>query len=198
MMQTAHPLGCTGHHSKKWMCNVGPPLGSAEAGEVGDGGGGLLRADRVFPGVLAALLTPPPPPLCLQLPHMPHISECLMKRSLKPTDLRDMTIGQLQVIVNDLHSQIESKWEIRLGWRTVRGGEAALWMQSFCGVSSLGCLCVCKVQDNHRTLSLFLSFSNCKTSGAFRIVQGSPWLRVLFKLLAPVTGHVFNTPLLVE
>ncbi|NXI30673.1 SCHI1 protein, partial [Sterrhoptilus dennistouni] len=43
-----------------------------------------------------------------QLPHMPHISECLMKRSLKPTDLRDMTIGQLQVIVNDLHSQIES------------------------------------------------------------------------------------------
>uniref|UniRef100_A0A671LK14 Schwannomin-interacting protein 1-like n=1 Tax=Sinocyclocheilus anshuiensis TaxID=1608454 RepID=A0A671LK14_9TELE len=33
--------------------------------------------------------------------------ECLMKRSLKPTDLRDMTLGQLQVIVNDLHSQIE-------------------------------------------------------------------------------------------
>lgn len=33
-----------------------------------------------------------------------------MKRSLKPTDLRDMTLGQLQVIVNDLHSQIESKW----------------------------------------------------------------------------------------
>lgn len=47
--------------------------------------------------------------LYLQLPHMPHISECLMKRSLKPTDLRDMTLGQLQVIVNDLHSQIESK-----------------------------------------------------------------------------------------
>lgn len=52
--------------------------------------------------------------LCLcvfsrQLPHMPHISECLMKRSLKPTDLRDMTLGQLQVIVNDLHSQIESE-----------------------------------------------------------------------------------------
>lgn len=46
---------------------------------------------------------------CLQLPHMPHISECLMKRSLKPTDLRDMTLGQLQVIVNDLHSQIESE-----------------------------------------------------------------------------------------
>ncbi|KAA0702506.1 IQCJ-SCHIP1 readthrough transcript protein [Triplophysa tibetana] len=41
------------------------------------------------------------------LPHMPHISECLMKRSLRPTDLRDMTLGQLQVIVNDLHSQIE-------------------------------------------------------------------------------------------
>lgn len=32
----------------------------------------------------------------------------LDERSLKPTDLRDMTIGQLQVIVNDLHSQIES------------------------------------------------------------------------------------------
>lgn len=32
-----------------------------------------------------------------------------MKRSLKPTDLRDMTLGQLQVIVNDLHSQIESE-----------------------------------------------------------------------------------------
>lgn len=44
-----------------------------------------------------------------QLPHMPHINECLMKRNLKPTDLRDMTLGQLQVIVNDLHSQIESK-----------------------------------------------------------------------------------------
>ncbi|XP_065266752.1 schwannomin-interacting protein 1 isoform X1 [Emys orbicularis] len=47
-------------------------------------------------------------PVSPMLPHMPHISECLMKRSLKPTDLRDMTIGQLQVIVNDLHSQIES------------------------------------------------------------------------------------------
>lgn len=46
-----------------------------------------------------------------QLPHMPHISECLMKRSLKPTDLRDMTLGQLQVIVNDLHSQIESEFQ---------------------------------------------------------------------------------------
>ncbi|XP_048203149.1 schwannomin-interacting protein 1 isoform X1 [Perognathus longimembris pacificus] len=47
-------------------------------------------------------------PVADLLPHMPHISECLMKRSLKPTDLRGMTIGQLQVIVNDLHSQIES------------------------------------------------------------------------------------------
>ncbi|XP_069474559.1 schwannomin-interacting protein 1 isoform X3 [Ambystoma mexicanum] len=47
-------------------------------------------------------------PVADLLPHMPHISECLMKRSLKPNDLRDMTIGQLQVIVNDLHSQIES------------------------------------------------------------------------------------------
>ncbi|XP_036409873.1 schwannomin-interacting protein 1-like isoform X2 [Megalops cyprinoides] len=40
--------------------------------------------------------------------HLPHISECLMKRSLRRIDLRDMTLGQLQVIVNDLHSQIES------------------------------------------------------------------------------------------
>uniref|UniRef100_A0AAY4DXW8 Schwannomin interacting protein 1 C-terminal domain-containing protein n=1 Tax=Denticeps clupeoides TaxID=299321 RepID=A0AAY4DXW8_9TELE len=47
-------------------------------------------------------------PVADLLPHMPHISECLMKRSLKPSDLRDMTLGQLQVIVNDLHSQIES------------------------------------------------------------------------------------------
>ncbi|XP_036300469.2 schwannomin-interacting protein 1 isoform X1 [Pipistrellus kuhlii] len=47
-------------------------------------------------------------PVADLLPHMPHISECLMKRSLKPADLRGMTIGQLQVIVNDLHSQIES------------------------------------------------------------------------------------------
>uniref|UniRef100_A0A4W2HQ80 Schwannomin interacting protein 1 n=1 Tax=Bos indicus x Bos taurus TaxID=30522 RepID=A0A4W2HQ80_BOBOX len=47
-------------------------------------------------------------PVADLLPHLPHISECLMKRSLKPTDLRDMTLGQLQVIVNDLHSQIET------------------------------------------------------------------------------------------
>ncbi|KAM7043584.1 schwannomin-interacting protein 1 isoform 1-T1 [Acridotheres tristis] len=47
-------------------------------------------------------------PVADLLPHLPHISECLMKRSLKPSDLRDMSLGQLQVIVNDLHSQIES------------------------------------------------------------------------------------------
>uniref|UniRef100_A0A2K6FLR5 Schwannomin interacting protein 1 C-terminal domain-containing protein n=1 Tax=Propithecus coquereli TaxID=379532 RepID=A0A2K6FLR5_PROCO len=47
-------------------------------------------------------------PVADLLPHVPHVSECLMKRSLKPTDLRDMTTGQLQVIVNGLHSQIES------------------------------------------------------------------------------------------
>lgn len=47
-------------------------------------------------------------PVADLLPHLPHISECLMKRSLKPADLRGMTLGQLQVIVNDLHSQIES------------------------------------------------------------------------------------------
>lgn len=52
----------------------------------------------------------------LQLPHLPHISECLMKRSLKPADLRGMTLGQLQVIVNDLHSQIESEC-----WRPCAG-----------------------------------------------------------------------------
>ncbi|KAJ8256289.1 hypothetical protein COCON_G00184410 [Conger conger] len=47
-------------------------------------------------------------PVADLLPHLPHINECLMKRSLKPTDLRGMTLGQLQVIVNDLHSQIET------------------------------------------------------------------------------------------
>ncbi|KAI1883295.1 hypothetical protein AGOR_G00243730 [Albula goreensis] len=47
-------------------------------------------------------------PVADLLPHLPHISECLMKRSLRPIDLRDMSLGQLQVIVNDLHSQIES------------------------------------------------------------------------------------------
>lgn len=51
-----------------------------------------------------------------------------MKRSLKPTDLRDMTLGQLQVIVNDLHSQIESEFththtqrQWPLLWVTVKG-----------------------------------------------------------------------------
>ncbi|KAJ8274186.1 hypothetical protein COCON_G00088110 [Conger conger] len=47
-------------------------------------------------------------PVADLLPHLPHISECLMKRSIRPIDLRDMSFGQLQVIVNDLHSQIES------------------------------------------------------------------------------------------
>lgn len=27
-------LGCTGHHSKKWMWETGPPLGSSEAGKA--------------------------------------------------------------------------------------------------------------------------------------------------------------------
>lgn len=59
-----------------------------------------------------------------QLPHMPHISECLMKRSLKPTDLRDMTLGQLQVIVNDLHSQIESEFKTHTShWPLLRIAE---------------------------------------------------------------------------
>ncbi|XP_035643674.1 schwannomin-interacting protein 1 isoform X4 [Oncorhynchus keta] len=44
----------------------------------------------------------------MQLPHLPHISEGLMKRSLRRGDMRDMSLGQLQVITNDLHSQIQS------------------------------------------------------------------------------------------
>ncbi|KAI4903668.1 hypothetical protein NFI96_015005 [Prochilodus magdalenae] len=43
----------------------------------------------------------------IKLPHLPHISESLMKRSLRPVDMRDMSLGQLQVITNDLHSQIQ-------------------------------------------------------------------------------------------
>ncbi|CDQ67786.1 unnamed protein product [Oncorhynchus mykiss] len=43
-----------------------------------------------------------------KLPHLPHISEGLMKRSLRRGDMRDMSLGQLQVITNDLHSQIQS------------------------------------------------------------------------------------------
>lgn len=44
-----------------------------------------------------------------QLPHLPHISEGLMKRNLRRGDMRDMSLGQLQVITNDLHSQIQSE-----------------------------------------------------------------------------------------
>ena len=47
--------------------------------------------------------------LHMQLPHLPHISECLMKRNLRRGDMRDMSLGQLQVITNDLHSQIQSE-----------------------------------------------------------------------------------------
>ncbi|XP_062409779.1 schwannomin-interacting protein 1-like [Sardina pilchardus] len=47
-------------------------------------------------------------PVADLLPHLPHIGESLMKRSLRPGDLRDMSLGQLQVITNDLHSQIQS------------------------------------------------------------------------------------------
>uniref|UniRef100_A0A4W4FIP0 Schwannomin interacting protein 1 C-terminal domain-containing protein n=1 Tax=Electrophorus electricus TaxID=8005 RepID=A0A4W4FIP0_ELEEL len=46
-------------------------------------------------------------PVADLLPHLPHISESLMKRSLRPIDLREMSLGQLQVITNDLHSQIQ-------------------------------------------------------------------------------------------
>ncbi|XP_016333666.1 schwannomin-interacting protein 1-like [Sinocyclocheilus anshuiensis] len=48
-------------------------------------------------------------PVADLLPHLPHISESLMKRNLRPVDLRDMSLGQLQVITNDLHSQIQGK-----------------------------------------------------------------------------------------
>lgn len=52
--------------------------------------------------------------LCLfthtQLPHLPHISEGLMKRNLRRGDMRDMSLGQLQVITNDMHAQIQSEW----------------------------------------------------------------------------------------
>ncbi|KAJ3590834.1 hypothetical protein NHX12_008782 [Muraenolepis orangiensis] len=50
-------------------------------------------------------------PVADLLPHMPHISECLMKRSLKTTDLRDMTLGlneelvQLLLIRDELHME---------------------------------------------------------------------------------------------
>lgn len=44
-----------------------------------------------------------------QLPHLPHISEGLMKRKLRRGDMRDMSLGQLQVITNDLHAQIQSE-----------------------------------------------------------------------------------------
>lgn len=48
----------------------------------------------------------------IQLPHLPHISEGLMKRNLRRGDMRDMSLGQLQVITNDLHAQIQSECEI--------------------------------------------------------------------------------------
>ncbi|KAK6310496.1 hypothetical protein J4Q44_G00185510 [Coregonus suidteri] len=47
-------------------------------------------------------------PVADLLHHLPHISEGLMKRSLRRGDMRDMSLGQLQVITNDLHSQIQS------------------------------------------------------------------------------------------
>ncbi|XP_061776055.1 schwannomin-interacting protein 1 isoform X5 [Nerophis ophidion] len=47
-------------------------------------------------------------PVADLLPHMPHINEGLMKRNLRRGDMREMSLGQLQVITNDLHSQIQS------------------------------------------------------------------------------------------
>ncbi|MEQ2224571.1 IQCJ-SCHIP1 readthrough transcript protein, partial [Ilyodon furcidens] len=47
-------------------------------------------------------------PVADLLPHLPHISEGLVKWNLKRGDMRDMSLGQLQVITNDLHSQIQN------------------------------------------------------------------------------------------
>uniref|UniRef100_A0AAY4AAN9 Schwannomin interacting protein 1 C-terminal domain-containing protein n=1 Tax=Denticeps clupeoides TaxID=299321 RepID=A0AAY4AAN9_9TELE len=47
-------------------------------------------------------------PVAELLHHLPHITESLMKRSLRPGDLREMSLGQLQVITNDLYSQIQN------------------------------------------------------------------------------------------
>uniref|UniRef100_A0A8C4R4H9 Schwannomin interacting protein 1 n=1 Tax=Eptatretus burgeri TaxID=7764 RepID=A0A8C4R4H9_EPTBU len=52
-----------------------------------------VQLERQYRSPLAALL--------------PHLSASLAKRGVRPTDLQDMSLGQLQVIVNDLHSQIE-------------------------------------------------------------------------------------------
>ena len=122
--------------------------------------------------------------LCLQLPHMPHISECLMKRSLKPTDLRDMTIGQLQVIVNDLHSQIESKCKIL--WKT---GYEVLSIMGY-HVSS-GSSCVLARKGRESTLSFFLCFFTIKCWETLRLFQDSQRLRVLFiHLKSPASSTV--------
>jgi hypothetical protein len=49
-----------------------------------------------------------------------------MKRSLRRGDMRDMSLGQLQVITNDLYSQIQSEYtHVRMHThhrRLVRGG----------------------------------------------------------------------------
>ncbi|XP_012731957.1 schwannomin-interacting protein 1 isoform X2 [Fundulus heteroclitus] len=47
-------------------------------------------------------------PVADLLPHLPHISEGLVKWNLRRGDMRDMSLGQLQVITNDLHSQIQN------------------------------------------------------------------------------------------
>ncbi|XP_072297551.1 schwannomin-interacting protein 1-like isoform X1 [Eucyclogobius newberryi] len=47
-------------------------------------------------------------PVADLLPNLPHVSEGLMKRTLRRGDMRDMNLGQLQVITNDLHSQVQS------------------------------------------------------------------------------------------
>ncbi|XP_015228710.1 schwannomin-interacting protein 1-like isoform X2 [Cyprinodon tularosa] len=47
-------------------------------------------------------------PVADLLPNLPHISEGLVKWNLKRGDMRDMSLGQLQVITNDLHSQIQN------------------------------------------------------------------------------------------
>uniref|UniRef100_A0A7N8XNA4 Uncharacterized LOC113134636 n=1 Tax=Mastacembelus armatus TaxID=205130 RepID=A0A7N8XNA4_9TELE len=47
-------------------------------------------------------------PVADLLPHLPHIIEGLLKRNLRRGDMKDMSLGQLQFITNDLISQIKS------------------------------------------------------------------------------------------
>nr|XP_046265654.1 schwannomin-interacting protein 1 isoform X2 [Scatophagus argus] len=70
--------------------------------------GGFWRVQRRLQEEARVALALARPMARMQLPHLPHISEGLMKRNLRRGDMRDMSLGQLQVITNDLHSQIQS------------------------------------------------------------------------------------------